>query len=174
MKKIGILIATVVVLAGCYGSEDGPSPNNNGFTKMKINLTDAPGPYQQVNIDLQKVRVQYTDSTWGDLTTNAGIYDLLQLQNGVDTTIVQDSLSKGRYITHLRLVLGDSNSVMVDSMLYDLKVPSGAESGLKVKFNDSLQADSLSITLDFNADKSVHQLGNKDNYILRPVIKASK
>ncbi len=155
-------------------SDEEPTPTRNSeteYSQMRITLTDAPGDYQQVNINVQQVRVQTVDSSWVDLTTNAGFYDLLTLRNGIDTTIVKDSLTKGTYITQMRLVLGDSNNVMVDSNFYPLKVPSGSNSGYKVNFTDSLKADSLVITLDFDAEKSIIQQGNKNDYLLKPVIK---
>lgn len=151
-----------------------PNTNNNNtseYTHFSVKLTDAPGDYEEVNIDIQKVRVQLSDSSWKDLTTNAGIYDLLTLRNGVDTTIVNDSLTKGVYITGMRLVLGDSNNVYVDSAYYALKVPSGTTSGYKINFSDSLAADSLNIILDFDAEKSIVQQGQGHDYLLKPVVK---
>ena len=148
-----------------------PGGGNSNYSFITINLTDAPGDYEEVNIDVQTVRAQLTDSSWVDFTTNTGIYDLLTLQNGIDTTIVKDSLSKGSVITQLRLILGDSNTVLVDSNYYSLKVPSGSSSGFKIQFTDSLSADSLNITLDFDAEKSIVQQGNQNKYLLKPVIK---
>lgn len=171
---MAVVALSVLYMNSCSDSEDPidmTDQNETGMTYLTINLTDSPGDYQQVNIDVQQIRVQLMDSTWRDLTTNSGFYDLLTLQNGVDTTIVKDSLSKGTYITQLRMVLGDSNTIMVDSMIYKLKVPSGSTSGFKVNFADSLAADSLGITLDFDAGKSIHEIKRGEEYILRPVIK---
>lgn len=177
MRLIHIVVLVMFLVPCVFYScttDDAPTPIKNQkteYSQMRINLTDAPGDYQQVNINVQKVRVQIMDSSWIDLTTRAGYYDLLTLRNGIDTTIVQDSLTKGTYITQMRLVLGDSNNVMVDSNFYPLKVPSGSTSGYKINFTDSLKADSLIITLDFDAEKSIIQQGNKHDYLLKPVIK---
>ncbi len=173
MKKIAVIVASVLLVASCQ-KPDSTFTKKSGITNLFIELTDAPGNYDQVNIDVEQVRVRLGDSTWRDLNTNAGIYDLLVLQNGVDTLIVNDSISKGLFITQLRLILGDNNTVMVDSVIYPLKVPSSSQSGFKIQFADSLQADSLNITLDFDAEKSVHQVGQKEEYILKPVLKATK
>ncbi len=146
------------------------STNLSSKAPFQIRLTDAPGDYQQVNIYLLRVSVQKLDSSWIDLPTNAGRYDLLTLQNGLDSMIVNDSLAVGTKIAGLRLVLGDSNTIMVDSMMHNLKVPSGSSSGFKVKFSDTLEADGLNILLDFDADKSVVKNGN-ETYLLKPVVK---
>jgi len=173
LTSIVILLLMPIFFIACTDDEE-PVPvenNETEYSQMKINLTDAPGDYQQVNINVYQVRVQTNDSSWIDLTTNNGFYDLLELTNGIDTTIVQDSLTKGTYITQMRLVLGDSSNVMVDSSFYPLKVPSGSTSGFKINFSDSLRADSLVITLDFDAEKSIIQQGNKNDYLLKPVFK---
>lgn len=169
MNKIAVLAAATLLAVGCQNVES-PVMKDRGMTNLTINLTDAPGEYDQVNVDVEQVRVQLSDSTWRDLNTNAGIYDLLVLQNGVDTVIVSDSLSQGVFITQLRLILGDDNTVMVDSTLYPLKVPSGSQSGFKVFFHQAVSSDSLNITLDFDAEKSVHELDSKGEYILKPVL----
>jgi hypothetical protein len=165
------LLMLIIGFWGCM--EDAAiNPTNSAFTKIRINLTDAPGDYDEVNIDLQTIRVQLSDSSWVDFNTNSGIYDLLKLQNGIDTTIVNDSLSQGTQITQLRMILGDSNTVMIDSIYYPLKVPSGSTSGFKIKFQNTLAGDSLGILLDFDADKSIVKRGSKNEYLLQPVLKA--
>jgi hypothetical protein len=60
---------------------------------------------------------------------------------------------------------------MVDSAYFPLKVTSGSTLGFKINFSDTLSVDSLGITLDFDADKSIQKQGNKECYILKPVIK---
>lgn len=153
------------------------SPNaahSSSKARLTIRLTDDPGDYQQVNIDLIQVRANLVDSVgndvWYDLATNAGIYDLLMLQNGLDTLIVNDSLPPGN-LQQLRLVLGSDNSIMVDSTLQDLRVPSGSQSGLKINLQQALVRDSLStVVLDFDADASVVPKGN-GGYNLKPVIR---
>ena len=138
---------------------------------LQIFLTDDPGDYDQVNIDLQEVWVKVKDSSdFYILQTNQGIYDLLQLQNGLDTMIVNDSLPPGQ-VQELRLLLGPDNSIMVDSVLHEMKVPSGQQSGLKIKMNKILVQDSLAtVTIDFDAGESVVEKGN-GSFSLKPVIR---
>ena len=167
-----LIFGSLLAFYSCSEKVSLDNPGNNKYTTVEINLTDAPGDFQEVNIDIQSVQVQLGDSSWRTLTTNSGFYDLLLLQNGLDTTIVSDSLSQGVSITSMRLLLGDSNTVMVDSTYHTLKVPSGSSSGYKILFQDSLTADSLAITLDFDAEKSIVKKGNKNEYILKPVVKA--
>lgn len=157
-----IVLASAVMIMSC-----GKDSNN---TTLKINLTDAPVDAEEVNIDLQAVRVNFTgeDKGWTDLTAVPGVYNLLDLQNGLDTLIAQGSVPAGN-LKEIRLVLGSNNSIKVNGQVYPLTIPSGSESGLKIKINKKLAAPLDSLLVDFDAALSVHQEGTGD-YKLRPVL----
>ena len=55
-------------------------------------------------------------------------------------------------------------------MVYPLTIPSGSESGLKVKVGRNLKDGSDEFTVDFDAALSVHQTG-QGSYMLKPVLK---
>lgn len=140
-----------------------------------IRLTDSPGDYESVFIDLRAVEVHAStgnqESGWTTLETNAGVYDLLELTNGVESVIANDTYPSGR-ISQLRLLLGENNSVVIDGETYPLTVPSGSQSGLKLQINEDLaEGITYSILLDFDAAKSVVSAGASNRYILKPVIK---
>lgn len=171
-----LALALVIVLTAPACQETTMSPSSDArVAYLKIRMTDDPGDYQQVNVDLQQLRAKVVDDStgdevWYDLATQAGIYDLLQLQNGLDTLVVNDSLPPGE-LQELRLILGDQNTVMVDSTLREMKVPSGSSSGLKIKLQQVLVRDSISqVLLDFDAEESVVARGN-GGYNLKPVIR---
>lgn len=157
------------------------SGTNTGKAQLNISLTDAPGDYQEVNIDVQGLRIHYTpashdtasaDGQWIDLPVEPMRVNLLELTNGVDTLLAKAELDPG-YYKELRLMLGNDNTVMVDSMIQDLKVPSGQQSGYKIKFKTDLEAgEELEVVVDFDAGRSVHKAGNSGKYILKPVLKA--
>jgi hypothetical protein len=65
--------------------------------------------------------------------------------------------------------VGTNNTVQVDGIDYPLTIPSGAESGLKIKLNKNLQATFETLIIDFDAALSISQ--EADGYKLRPVIK---
>lgn len=140
-------------------------------SRLIVRLTDNPGDFEEVNVNIQEFRVETVEEGWINLpNVNTGIYDLLALQNGVEAVLVDDGFPSGR-ITQIRLILGDENTVKVDGKVFPLKTPGAQQSGLKLKVNAELESgSSLSILLDFDACKSVHQAGDK--YILKPVIKA--
>jgi hypothetical protein len=165
MKKSMILFAALAftLVIACK--------KENRTTTLKVNLTDAPMDAEEVNIDLKAVRVNFADdsSGWSDLSAVPGIYNLLGLQNGVDTLIGTGTVPAG-YLKEIRLVLGTNNTIKINGQVYPLTIPSGSESGLKIKVNKSLAAPLDSLLIDFDAALSIHQEGTGD-YTLRPVLK---
>jgi hypothetical protein len=73
-------------------------------------------------------------------------------------------------VREIRFVLGDDNSIVIDNTSYPLTIPSGSESGLKLKIDKNLNASVDSILIDFDAALSIHQNGTGD-YMLKPVLK---
>jgi hypothetical protein len=169
MKKfvLSLLIAgsvSAIVFVAC-------SKDDNESTTLKVRMTDAPIDAEEVNIDLLQVRANFRNdsSGWVDLNTTAGIYDLLGLQNGVDTLLAVGVLPSNS-LQEIRFVLGPNNTIKVNGTVYPLVIPSGAESGLKLKINKRLNSPIDSILIDFDAALSIHQDGPGD-YKLRPVLK---
>lgn len=176
---VGIL-SIVFILNGCV-KKDNPAPLPYApYGNISIRLTDLPASYLEVNVDIKQVSVHLVaDSTnsnsggWIDLPTKAGIYDLLKLQNGIDTTIVDSTatLPAGK-ITQMRLILGSNNSVMTnDSIIHDLKTPSGTQSGIKLVGKMYVNAGKVTpVLIDFDAAASIVTQGN-GGFSLKPVIK---
>lgn len=136
---------------------------------LHIKLTDAPGDWQEVNVDVKAVNVNFSDDStgWVALQTKDTIYNLLGLQNGLDTLIAQGTVPANT-VKEIRLVLGTNNSIKVNGQLYPLTIPSGSTSGLKIKVNKKLNASLETVVLDFDAGASVTE--EQDGFKLRPVI----
>jgi hypothetical protein len=175
MKTNKLLFAITGVLVAFtffYACKKDKDP---GYGNISIRLTDSPGLYQQVNVDIQTVSVHLVPTagsgSWIDLPTKSGVYDLLKLQNGIDTSLVNTtSLSAGK-ITQMRLLLGTNNTVMKDSVVYNLTVPSGSQTGIKVIGNLIIDPNiPLNVKLDFDAAESVVESGT-NTYQLKPTIK---
>jgi hypothetical protein len=161
-----ILAALVVLIIACQ-------KNNNGdnITNLKIRLTDNPFNATEVNVDIREVKINLRDDStgWTNLNTNAGVYNLLALQNGVDTLLATGSIPTGT-LKEVRFVLGNDNSIKINNTIYPLTIPSGSESGLKIKLNKKLNASIDSLLIDFDAALSILLTGNGD-YKLKPVLK---
>lgn len=167
MKKIKFILSfiTLGVLFSSCNTDDG-----NSTYPYSVRLTDAPGPYDKVNVDIQGVEVFGEDGKSVALNVKKGIYNLLEFSNGVDTILATDSLEISS-VKQIRLILGSDNTVVLDGISYPLNTPSAEQSGLKLKVNQTLQEGILyTVLLDFDANKSVLKLGN-GSYQLKPVIR---
>jgi hypothetical protein len=171
MKKFALValaaFSTVAILVTACSKD-----NNSDGTTLRVRLTDAPLAADSVNVDIQQIRVKFREdslSGWMDLNTHAGVYNLLGLQNGIDTLIAQGNIPTD-VVKEIRFVLGSNNSIVVNGINYPLSIPSGSESGLKLKVDKQLNGSLDSLVVDFDAALSIHQLGN-GNYQLKPVLK---
>ncbi len=163
--SIGI-IAAVLFLAAC---DKDKSTSSKESARVSFYMTDAPGDFEQVNIEVVGLTA-ITDSGQVEVPIDTGIYDLLDLTNGVDTLLGSISVGSGR-LNQIRLLLGDNNQVKVDGEFFDLKTPSGQQSGLKVNVNQDLVGGlNYELLIDFDAAKSIVVTGN-NKYILKPVLR---
>jgi major membrane immunogen (membrane-anchored lipoprotein) len=165
-----LLLSTTLLMNACSKDE------NQGKARIQVALTDDPGDFKAVYIDVQEVNVNYKDnddSGWQTLPgMKKGRYNLLTLVNDKDTVLADAEITSGT-IKEIRLVLGDDNWVVTnggDSI--KLQTPSGQSSGVKLKINMSVSEGILyKLLLDFDVAKSVHAAGNAGKYILKPVIR---
>lgn len=143
---------------------------SNGTSTLQVRLTDAPAAYDKVNVDIQQVRVNFRDDStgWVNLPTNARVYNLLGLQNGVDTLLASGTVQTGM-VKEIRFILGSNNTIVVNGVTYPLTIPSGSESGLKIKVNKELTATLENLVIDFDAALSIKS--EPDGYKLRPVLR---
>lgn len=168
MKKV-ILIVTAIVLVITLNSCSNDS-NNAAKYAYNVRMTDAPGPYDEVNIDLQAVEVTGSNGQTVTLNTTAGVYNLLDFSNGLSTLIATSELSDAN-VEQIRLILGSNNTVVVGGVSYPLSTPSAEQSGLKLQVHQTLLADIQNeILIDFDANSSIVQTGN-GTYKLKPVLR---
>ena len=170
-KLILFTLGMLLFLFSCETLLEDEISTNDGITTIfNIHLTDNPIDLEEVNIDIQQVVVKGASGELVELETNAGVYNLLDLQNGVEELIASSAIELDE-IRQIRLILGDNNTIVAGSDTFDLKVPSGSESGLKIKV--CLDLEDLSffeLLLDFDAEASIH-CTEDGAYILKPVIK---
>lgn len=164
--------STLLFYSACNKTESSASGDK---ARLQVRLTDDPGDYDAVFIDVQDIRINYSTDTasgWQSLPGVArGSYNLLTLVNDRDTLLSDAEIATGR-IEQIRLILGSNNYVVVDGQKYDLTTPSAQQSGLKIKLNQDVNEGVLyKLLLDFDVAKSVHQTGN-GKYMLKPVIRA--
>lgn len=179
MKKFaGLMLAFVAVTMFISCSDDDSTSDQNA--RVKISMTDAPGDYEKVLIDVIDVKIkadaEADEEGWVSLSNvQPGVYDLLKLTGGV-TQLLADAEVPAGFLGQIRLVLGTENFVVIngDPTPQPLATPSAQQSGLKLKVNQELEAGmAYEYLLDFDVDKSVVSAGNSGGFILKPVIRLS-
>lgn len=178
--------AILLGLAACGGGGGG----DEGTGRFTLSVTDAPVD------DASGVVVQFSGvafkragaqpETVQNLTPSPRQLDLLQYQEGRAALLLDGvTLPAGNY-EWIRLIIDNEPNVR-DSYLVrstgeecELRVPSGAESGLKLNRGFTLPADgSVALTIDFDLRKSIHappgQRGSgvdcTQGYLMRPTLR---
>lgn len=166
IAKVLSLCGLVILVSSCSEDED--------RAKIVVRLTDSPGDYEAVNVDIQDIQVNAStdgEDGWKSLpNVNKGVYNLLELTDGKETVLTSGEYPTGK-IGQIRLVLGSNNSVTIDGVSHTLETPSAQQSGLKLLLNaDLTNGITYAILLDFDAALSVVKTGS-EKYVLKPVIK---
>ena len=170
MKKL--LLLFVPLLSLCLFSCTKDHSVNAGTTShVTVNMTDAPGAFDAVILNIKSV-VIVTDKGTSTMNVNGGPLDILHFRLGKDTVLAGQDIQAGT-IEQIRLVLNDSgNQVVVGGVTSNLTTPSGQISGVKLNLHQTLTGGiDYTITLDFDAAQSIVLTGN-GKYILKPVIRA--
>ncbi len=183
MRHLTLLLflatATALLLAGA-GCSDSDSDNNTGTAPltgtggMQVFLIDAPGDYEQVNVQVIEVSVhadgEDSISGWHTIAVDTTEVNLLELTDGNYAVLADSTLPAGQY-SQVRLLLGEGNNVVVDGEVHELTVPSGSQTGLKLNHPFTIEDGmTYAVTLDFDAERSVLRTGN-GTYKLKPVIR---
>lgn len=176
-------IAVASLLAACGGGGSDSSATGT----LRLSLTDAPAcGYDNVFVTVEKVRVHKSNSAsesdngWSEVVLASPLrVDLLTLTNGTLLPLGQTALPAGTY-TQMRLVLSPNTSAAPlansikptgSSSETALTTPSGAQSGLKMNVNITVNPDTVAdFAIDFDACKSFVKAGNSGQYLLKPVL----
>jgi hypothetical protein len=177
MKKKFVYLATVALLGGIatFSACKKDSEGSSETTKVEIRMTDAPGNFEKINLNVKEIVLVSAGKPYVFAATTAK-FNILDFRIGTsnpDILVASGEMPSGD-ITEIRLVLNDSgNTIVIGGVESTLATPSGQSSGFKVKLteNPSLEAGvTYSLLLDFDAAKSVVSAGN-GKYLLKPVVR---
>jgi hypothetical protein len=170
------IATTIIALTFISCSKLDRNSSSSDQSRLQVFLTDDPGPYQAVLIDVKDVQINYSNDSTGSWQSLANVkqgqYDLLTLVNDKDTMLADADIKSGT-IEQIRLVLGTENFVKINGELIKLETPSAQQSGLKLNIHQGVvQGILYKVMLDFDASKSIHKTGN-GKYMLKPVIRTT-
>ena len=178
-----LTITTFLLFTGCESAND---PADSGTLVVKV--TDAPFPIdfvESATVTIDKVEVRQKDGTedvsYIVVSSEPMDFDLLKLRNGITSALPEIDIPIGNYDL-VRLYVEDAKIVLKDGLgEFDLKVPSGDETGIKVFLKPELQIQgglTAELLLDFDLSKSFVVQGNLNNpngitgFSFKPVVRA--
>lgn len=178
LRKITTMLVAAMALTMFYSCSDDDSNGEDGMATLRVSMTDAPGDYKAVYVDVEDVMIKSDASTgdegWVSLDgVEAGRYDLLSLTGGVTQLLATAEVEPGM-LGQIRLVLGSDNTIVLNGTTEEipLSTPSAQQSGLKLQVNQELEAGKdYEFLLDFDVDQSIVSAGNSGGFTLKPVIR---
>ena len=184
-----LLISTLIITLITIGCDDDDT-SAPATGSMNVQLTDAPFPTDsveaaRVTIDSVQVRAAETDGDTENgeegpfftISTTTETYNLLTLTNGATDQLASAELPTGFY-DQVRLYVSDASITLTSGTEFDLKIPSGAQSGIKINVSPDIEVESelsAELLLDFDVSKSFVLRGNavRNGFIFKPVIRAA-
>lgn len=181
-KVLGLgLIAIPFLFGSCKKDTIAPqqSTDTQGST-MRVKMTDAPGDYAALNVNIVSVQAFSEKSGWIVLNNQAKTISVLDLTNGISTDLATNTKVEAGLYTKLKLVFGDKNQIKINagastdpiqtniSGTFDLQWMGTKE--VEVEINEEVTADAQTeVLLDFDVAASIkEQLGT---YVIDPVIR---
>ncbi|MCL6265495.1 DUF4382 domain-containing protein [Flagellimonas myxillae] len=189
-------------MASCTGE---PNADADKMGRLTVQLTDAPFPFELVaeaNVTIFKVEARKSDdhededSEAGDendddmengndspfvvLMEDEIDVNLLELTNGTTEMLADIEVPVGTYDL-VRVYVRGVNVVLTDGRVFDLKVPSGEQTGIKIFIKPGITVAgglSADLLLDFDVSRSFIAKGNTKSvngihgFNFKPVIKA--
>lgn len=183
MKKLLFpIIAAALVFAGCNKTETAISTDGPGTLSVKI--TDDPfniNSVESATITISKIELRQVGSsdsiTFLKLPLNPVTIDIFKLRNGITQELVNLQVPKGDYDL-VRIYVDEANLKLKGiDQTFNLKVPSGAQTGIKVFINPVIHVEggiSAELLLDFDLSRSFVMRGHdaRNGFIFKPTIKA--
>jgi len=170
-KGFYILIALIIsafLLNNCENTAD----STENTAQLAIYLTDAGACYDSVVIVFSEISA-HIDSQWVHVKLDTQRVNLLDWSNGETLLLGSADVPAGKY-TQVRIMI-DSAFVGVDGKVHEMKVPSGAQTGLKLGPEFTIaEGINYQMVLDFDANRSVVRKGPRQNphsYSLKPHIR---
>ena len=141
-----------VAVSGC--SDEGPSSQGT----VAIHLADAPYPFDMITsadlaIDAVEVHVKGAGFHTLAVAESSSVLNLLTLQNGVTALLVEAEVPTGE-LDQIRLIVREAGVTLDDGRTFDLDVPSGTSSGLKLFVDPAIEVVG-GITTDLLLDVDV-------------------
>jgi hypothetical protein len=196
-KNLFIAFASLLIVFAMSFSSCSKTGVNNGDA-IQVYLTDGPGDFEAVNLDIQKVEVKLDNDDkhkkddrfgdndddkddhtkknddfgeWVDLAYTPAVVDVLKLRNGVEKMLADGNVTGT--VRKIRITLGANNTVVKAGVTYTLNLVGETTNFLYIKLNDEHRergaGNGLKVWVDFDIANSISEVNGK--FYLRPVLR---
>ncbi|MCL2127793.1 MAG: DUF4382 domain-containing protein, partial [Treponema sp.] len=174
------LAASALILTCKSPTSSSGSPENGSYpseTRLVVEIHDT--PFKKDGINVEKILLTVIEMVIIDENGNHIVIldeersmDILAVSQSEPVILSDVAVDPGTY-EELRLVLHDDCTIQADGELHHIKIPSGEESGLKLKGPFNIPAGKLfRLTIDFAAEESVIY-NHGEGFALKPVLNIS-
>jgi uncharacterized repeat protein (TIGR02059 family) len=185
MKKLLLVILTTgLVFSGCKKFDSTTTTTTGGPGRLSIKITDDPfdiSSVESATVTISKIELRKAGTMDGDsflvLKMNPVTVNIFELRNGITEELVNLEVPKGDY--DLVRIYVDEGSLKIRNINepFNLKFPSGKQTGIKVSIDPVIHVDggiSAELLLDFDLSKSFVMRGHnaRNGFIFKPTIKA--
>jgi len=188
MKKAFIYLAIpaslFLLLYSCQKSGSSSDVVATGRQEIQLLLTDGPAFFDSVFVNITSVSVivdtckkqneprPSTCNISANLAITPGLYDLLSLRNGVDTSLAKGNIPEGK-VKAIKINLGAGNYLVKDGITYPIELTS-ENASIVLKLEDrhhwhEWKPKHKRMWMDFDVARSIIKLSNGKFY-LRPVM----
>ena len=174
LKFIPLAIAVLAMTMVACKKEDVQPTNSNGTSQtFKVKMTDSPGDYASLDVEITKVEAYLQNDGWITLNSESQVVSVLDLTNGAETTLAsRTGLEAGLY-TKLRLTFGSQGQLGLLAsgsgamLMADLNW--GSSQQVEIEINEQLSANAgVEVLLDFHVAQSIYQ--QAQDYFINPTI----
>lgn len=173
------MVATILATVACR--KEMPATNDAKNGSFSVRMTDGPGNYAALNVEITKVEAYLQNEGWITLDNQAKTIDVISLNNGIETQLAYQTNAAAGVYTKLRLTFGNTNKLSVNA-----DATTGGTSGsatvdlvwngpkeVEIQINEEISANAKAdVLLDFNVVASI--VHYTCDYILKPAIKEIK
>lgn len=183
-----VLAATVMLFSfsACEKDELKPDPDGQAAPgTFAVNMTDAPGDYDALAVQIINVEAYLEGSGWVSLNNEAQVVSVLELTNGAETQLAMESDAQAGVYSKVRLTFGDEHSLSFDSgtdlgfdlggltgganATVDLQWEGASSHQVVIDIDEEVSANAgAEILLDFHVMESIIQNGQE--YVINPMV----
>lgn len=175
---LGLMLTFVLVIIAACTKEQMKQAGNEAANGLTVRMTDNPGDYIGLNMQIVKVDAYLEGSGWVNLSNETQMVDIATLTNGNSKVIATKSNIQAGHYTNLKITFGTQNTITVladagDSsnlrVAHQTAITYEGQREIIVETDINVDAKAgAELLVDFDVAKSV--IAGIKGYVVKPVI----